>query len=132
MCFKILKFSNRPSCQSISRAFYFSAVLRGAMIKTNGSVVRRLHLRCVVIRLRQIVCSQKIYGGVVIRLLQIMCSHKTTALKIMCSQKTTGPKTTPNYVQSENYCKLCVVRKLLQIMCSQKTMAPKTTANYVV
>jgi hypothetical protein len=57
------------------------------MININGSVVRRLHLRCVVRRLRQIMCSQKINGGVVIRLLQIMCS-----------QKTTGPKSTPNYV----------------------------------
>jgi hypothetical protein len=46
----------------------------------------------------------------------------------MCSQKTTGPKTTPNYVQSENYSKLCVVRRsTMQIMCGQKI----NDANYV-
>jgi hypothetical protein len=48
----------------------------GAMINTNRSVV---------IRLQQIMCSQKIYSGVVIRQLQIMCSNKTTVPKIMCS-----------------------------------------------
>jgi hypothetical protein len=61
-----------------------------AMINTYGGVVRRptpTSLRGVVIRLLQIMCSQKIYGGVVIRLLQIMCSHKTTVPKIMCSQR---------------------------------------------
>jgi hypothetical protein len=47
---------------------YWGDIL-GAMININGSVVRRLHLRCVVRRLRQIMCSQKINGGVVRRLL---------------------------------------------------------------
>jgi hypothetical protein len=61
----------------ISYSIY--VITKGAMIKINGSVVRRLHLRCVVRRLRQIMCCQKINGGVVIRLLQIMCSQKTTA-----------------------------------------------------
>jgi hypothetical protein len=43
----------------------------GAMINTNRSVV---------IRLQQIMCSQKIYGGVVIRQLQIMCSNNMSEM----------------------------------------------------
>jgi hypothetical protein len=78
----------------------------GAMINTNRSVVKRL---------QQIMCSQKIYGGVVIRQLQIMCSNKKTVPKIMCSQNS-----------EDIWYKLCVVIKLLLIMWSQKT-----TTNYV-
>jgi hypothetical protein len=43
----------------------------GAIINTNRSVV---------IRLQQIMCSQKIYGGVVIRQLQIMCSNNMSEM----------------------------------------------------